>query len=73
MQITEKKRNIIRQILEEYNIESAQDIQNALNDLLDGTIKEMIEVEMSDYLGYSTSERSDCDDYRNDYKTKWVG
>lgn len=39
VQMTEGKRNIIRQPLEEYDIESAQDIQDALKDLLGGTIK----------------------------------
>ena len=72
VQMTEGKRNIIRQLLEEYDIQSAQDIQDALKDLLGGTIKEMMEAEMDDHLGYSKSERSDSDDYRNGYKTKRV-
>jgi len=46
VQMTVGKRNIIRQLLEEYDIESAQDIQDALKDLLGGTIKEMMEVEI---------------------------
>lgn len=37
--MTEGKCNIIHQILEEYNIQSAEDIQYALKDLLGGTIK----------------------------------
>ena len=56
--MTEGKRNIIRQLLEEYDIESAQDIQNALKDLLGGTIKEMMETEMDDHLGYEKSGNS---------------
>ena len=40
--MTDGKRNIIRQLLEEYDIETAEDIQDALKDLLGGTIKEMI-------------------------------
>lgn len=72
VQMTDGKRNIIRQLIEEYDIESAQDIQDALKDLLGGTIKEMMEVEMDDHLGYQKSERSDADDYRNGYKTKNV-
>lgn len=72
VQMTEGKRSIIRQLLEEYDIESVQDIQDALKDLLGGTIKEMMEVEMDDHLGYKKSERSDNDDYRNGYKTKQV-
>ena len=53
-------------------IQSAEDIQDALKDLLGGTIKEMMEAEMDEHLGYEKSERSDCDDYRNGYKRKRV-
>ena len=70
--MTEGKRNIIQQLLREYDIETAEDIQDALKDLLGGTIKEMMEAEMDDHLGYQKSERSDSDDYRNGYKSKRV-
>lgn len=70
--MTEGKRNIIQQLLKEYDIETAEDIQDALKDLLGGTIKEMMEAEMDDHLGYRKSERSDSDDYRNGYKSKRV-
>ena len=70
--MTEGKRNIIQQLLQEYGIETAEDIQDALKDLLGGTIKEMMEAEMDDHLGYQKSERSDSDDYRNGYKSKRV-
>ena len=70
--MTEGKRNIIQMLLQEYDIESAQDIQDAIKDLLGGTIKEMMEAEMDEHLGYSKSERSDSDDYRNGYKPKRV-
>ena len=72
VEMTEGKRNIIRQLLEEYDIETAKDIQDALKDLLGGTIKEMMEAEMDEHLGYEKSERSDNEDYRNGYKTKQV-
>ena len=72
VQMTEGKRNIIHQLLEEYDIQSAEDIQDALKDLLGGTIKEMMEAEMDDHLGYSKSQRSESDDYRNGYKSKRV-
>lgn len=72
VQMTEGKRNIIHQLLQEYDIETAEDIQDALKDLLGSTIKEMMEAEMDDHLGYGRSERSDSDDYRNGYKTKRV-
>lgn len=70
--MTEGKREIIRGLLQEYNIETAEDIQEALKDLLGGTIKEMMEAEMDDHLGYEKSERSDSDDYRNGHKTKTI-
>ena len=35
-------------------------------------MKEMLEAEMDDHLGYERSERSDNDDYRNGYKSKTV-
>ena len=68
--MTDGKRSIIQQLLQEYDIQSAEDIQNALKDLLGGTIKEMMETEMENHLGYEKSERSDNDDYRNGYKSK---
>lgn len=70
--MTEGKREIIRGLLSEYDIQSAQDIQEALKDLLGGTIKEMMEAEMEDHLGYEKSERSNSDDCRNGYKSKTV-
>ena len=72
VEMTERKRNIIQMLLQEQDIESAQDIQEALKDLLGVTIKEMMEAEMDDHLGYEKSERSDNDDYRNGYKKKKV-
>ena len=72
VQMTEGKRDIIRGLLSEYDIQDADDIQEALKDLLGGTIKEMMEVEMDEHLGYEKSERSDSDDYRNGHKRKRV-
>ena len=44
--MTDGKRQIIQRLLQEYDIESAEDIQDALKDLLGGTIKEMMEAEI---------------------------
>ena len=65
----------IQQLLQEYDIETAEDIQDALKDLLGGTIKEMMEAEMEEHLGYGKSERIDREqhsDYRNGTKRKQV-
>ena len=70
VQMTDGKRAIIHQLLDEYNIQTTEDIQDALKDLLGGTSKEMMEAEMDDHLGYSKSQRSESDDYRNGYKSK---
>lgn len=70
--MTEGKRDIIRQLLQEYDIQSAEDIQDALKDLLGGTIKEMMEAEMDEHLGYERSQRSNNEDSRNGYKSKRI-
>ena len=44
--MTEGKSEIIKALLSEYDIQSVQDIQEALKDLLGGTIKKMMEVEI---------------------------
>ena len=76
IQITDGKRAIIQQLLQEYDIQDAKGIQGTLKDLLGGTIKEMMEAEMDHHLGYEKSERNDSTDevrdYRNGYKTKQV-
>jgi hypothetical protein len=51
VRMTEGKRALIQQLFQEYNIESATDIQDALKDLLGGTIENMMEVEMDEHLG----------------------
>ena len=70
--MTEGKRNIIQGLLQEYDIETAEDIQEALKDLLGGTIKEMMEAELDDHLGYEKYERSDSTNSRNGTKSKRV-
>ena len=70
--LTEGKKNIIASLINEYDIETADDIQEALKDLLCGTIKSMMESEMDEHLGYESYERSDNDNYRNGTKKKRV-
>ena len=64
--MTEGKRNLIQGLLQEY------DIQDALKDLLSGTIQDMLETEMDDHLGYNRYERSGEPNYRNGTKSKIV-
>lgn len=74
--LTEGKRNIIASLLQEYDIQSAQDIQEALRDLLGGTIQSMLEAEMEEHLGYEsyerTEDRMEGDNYRNGTKKKKI-
>lgn len=70
VQMTEGKRAIIQKLFQEYDIESTSDIEDALKDLLGGTIKEMMETEMEEHLDYGKSERSDSENARNGYKSK---
>ena len=44
--LNENKKNIIAALIDEYDIETADDIQEALKDLLGGTIKSMMEAEI---------------------------
>lgn len=50
--LNENKCNIIAALIDEYEIETAYDIQEALKDLPGVTIKSMMESEVDDHLGY---------------------
>ena len=68
--LTEGKKNIIQALIEEYDIETAEDIQEALKDLLGGTIENMMQTEMNHHLGYEPYERTTEANYRNGLKSK---
>ena len=70
VKMTDGKRAIIQQLFQEYDIESTSDIQDALKDLLGGTIKELMEAEMNSHLGYEKFQRSANENARNGYKSK---
>ena len=55
--MSEGKKNIIAGLLQEYDIRTAKDIEDALKNLLGGTIQEMLESEMDEHLGYHEYER----------------
>lgn len=69
-EFSDGKKNIIAGLLAEYDIQSAEDIQEALKDLLGGTIQSMMEAELSEQLGYDKHERSNGDNARNGTKPK---
>ena len=70
--MSEGKKNIIAELIEEYDIRTAKDIEDALRDLMGGTIQEMLEAELDEHLGYSSYERSDNSNYHNGRKTKKI-
>ena len=70
--LNENKKNIIAALIDEYDIETADDIQEALKDLIGGTLKSMMEAEMDEHLGYESYERSNNPNYRNGTKPKHV-
>lgn len=65
---------MIGQLIEEYKIKDGKDLQEALKDLLGGTIQEMLETELDETLGYEKSERTgeEKENYRNGHKGKRV-
>lgn len=70
--LTEGKKNIIADLIREYDIQSAEDIQDALKDLLGGTIESMLAAEMDNHLGYDPYERTDSENARNGKKQKMI-
>lgn len=70
--LSEGKRNIIASLIEEYDIQTAEDIQDALKDLLGGTIENMLKAELDNHLGYEPYERNQSSNSRNGKKSKMV-
>lgn len=71
--MTEGKKKLIQSLLQEYDIGSASDIQDALKDLLAGTIHGMLEAEMDEHLGHEKYEHTDsAENYRNGTKAKRI-
>lgn len=64
--LTEGKKSIIADLIREY------DIQDALEDILGGTIESMLAAEMDNHLGYSPYERTDVENACDGKKQKAV-
>ena len=62
--LSEEKRNIIGQLIEMYDIKTAADIQEALKDLLGGTIQSMLEAEMDEQVSEREAADSEYHDSR---------
>ena len=70
--LSEGKNQIIAPLLKEYYIQSAEVIQDALKDLLGGTIQSMLESEMSEHLVHEPNERSNRSNARNGKNPKTI-
>ena len=70
--LSEGKKNIIADLIKEYDIHTADDIQDALKDLLGGTIESMLAAELDNHLGYDPYERTDSANARNGKKQKLI-
>ena len=70
--MSEEKKNVIASLIEMYDVKTAEDIQDALKDLLGDTLEEMLKAEMTEHLGYEEYERTENGNSRNGTKTKKV-
>jgi transposase-like protein len=72
--LSEEKKAIIGNLIETYEIRTAKDIQEALKDLLGGTIQEMLESELTEELGHERYEQTSGakTNYRNGHKSKHI-
>ena len=72
--LSPERKAFIDSLLEHYQPQDAQDVQNMLKDLLGDTLQGMLEAEMDQKLGYSKYDyqHKDTDDSRNGYSKKTV-
>ena len=68
--VSEGKAKIIEQLMEEYDIETPEDIYAALRDLLGPTIQNILESEIQDQMEQSQEEEPEYLNSRNGYKPK---
>lgn len=68
------KSEILRRLIEEYDVKTTKDVQEMLKDLFAGTIQEMLEAELEDHLGYERydNQNKSTSNSRNGYRQKKV-
>lgn len=67
-----RKRELIREMLSQYEVKDLNDIGEMLKDMFGSTIQGMLESEMDQHLGYAKHERSENGDSRNGFSKKTV-
>lgn len=68
--LTEEKRNLIGELISLYDIKNGKDIEEALKDLLGGTLQSMLEAELTEQMAENKQEDPEYSDSRNGYKSK---
>ena len=68
------KSEILRRLIEEYDVKTTKDVQEMLKDLFAGTIQEMLEAELEDHLGYERYDNKNkgTSNARNGYRSEKV-
>ncbi|GAA6326245.1 hypothetical protein F350042L8_33430 [Fusobacterium ulcerans] len=72
--ISDARRKLIREFLEEFKPKDARELQDILKDLMADTVQSMLEVEIDEELGYSKYDyhNKETDNSRNGYYPKSV-
>ena len=72
--LSPERKAFINNLIQHYNPQDAQDVQDMVKDLLADTLQGMLEAEMDQKLGYSKYDyqNKDTDDSRNGYSKKTV-
>lgn len=68
--IPEEKKELLLNLIEMYDIETAADLQDALKDLLGGTIQTMLEQEINEQIKAKEEADPEYNDSRNGFKDK---
>lgn len=70
--ISEERKKLIKEFINQNNITTAKDIEEALKNMFKDTLQEMLEAKMTTQLGYDKYEYTDeaKQNYRNGYGTK---
>ena len=67
-----RKQELIQELISTYEIKDVVGIQEAIKDLLGSTIKNMLEAEMNEHLGYEKYQVNNNSNSRNGYKEKKI-
>lgn len=77
MQLTKSKQDkksaeLANQILENYQPDTVEDMQNALKDIFGSMFESMLKGEMTHHLGYESNDKTDkeTENKSNDYEKK---